>query len=37
MFIFFPTGVTLTFCSQIDLKNLNQGGHKIGLGIDLEA
>lgn len=30
-------GVTLSFCSQIDLRSLNQGGHKIGLGIDLVA
>jgi voltage-dependent anion channel protein 2 len=30
-------GVSLTFCSQVDLRSLNQGGHKMGLGIDLEA
>lgn len=30
-------GVKVTLSSQIDTKNLNQGGHKIGLGLDLSA
>ncbi|XP_046395766.1 voltage-dependent anion-selective channel protein 2-like [Ischnura elegans] len=30
-------GVTLTLSALIDGKNLNQGGHKIGLALDLEA
>ncbi|KAL9984422.1 hypothetical protein ACROYT_G006710 [Oculina patagonica] len=30
-------GIKVTLSSQIDTKNLNQGGHKIGLGLDLEA
>ena len=30
-------GIKLTLSSLIDTKNLNQGGHKIGLGLDMEA
>jgi len=30
-------GIKVTLSSLIDAKNLNQGGHKIGLGLDLEA
>lgn len=30
-------GVTLTLSSQIEGKNLGQGGHKFGLGIEFEA
>lgn len=30
-------GVTLTLSALIDGKNFNQGGHKIGLALDLEA
>jgi hypothetical protein len=31
------SGVTLTLSSLVDLKNFNQGGHKIGMGLELEA
>lgn len=30
-------GISLTLCALIDGKNFNQGGHKLGLGVDLEA
>lgn len=30
-------GVSLTMSSSIEGKNFNQGGHKVGLGIDFEA
>ena len=30
-------GVTLTLSSMIDGRNFNQGGHKLGLGLELEA
>jgi len=30
-------GVTLTLSSMIEAKNFNAGGHKVGLGLDLEA
>jgi len=30
-------GVTLTLSSLIEGKNLNQGGHKFGIGLDFEA
>jgi len=30
-------GVKLTVSSMIDGKNINQGGHKVGLGIEFEA
>ncbi|XP_037068824.1 voltage-dependent anion-selective channel protein 2-like [Pollicipes pollicipes] len=30
-------GVTLTLSSMIDAKNFNQGGHKLGLCLELEA
>jgi hypothetical protein len=30
-------GVTLTLSALIDGKNFNNGGHKIGLAVELEA
>lgn len=30
-------GIKLTLASLVDTKNLNQGGHKLGLGLNLEA
>uniref|UniRef100_UPI00358DFA48 voltage-dependent anion-selective channel protein 2-like n=1 Tax=Myxine glutinosa TaxID=7769 RepID=UPI00358DFA48 len=30
-------GVRLTLSSLIDLKRLNSGGHKVGIGLDMEA
>jgi len=30
-------GITLTMNAMIDGKNFNQGGHKLGMGFDLEA
>ncbi|RWS30811.1 voltage-dependent anion-selective channel-like protein [Leptotrombidium deliense] len=30
-------GINLTLCALIDGKNFNQGGHKLGIGFDLEA
>jgi len=30
-------GVKLTLSSLIDGKNINQGGHKVGLGLEFEA
>ena len=36
-FPFCPPGVTLTLSSMIDAKNFNQGGHKLGLCLELEA
>jgi len=30
-------GVTLTLSSLIDVKNFNQGGHKLGMALELEA
>lgn len=30
-------GVTVTLSSLIDIKNFNQGGHKLGLALELEA
>lgn len=30
-------GINLTLSAQVDAKNFNQGGHKLGLGFDLEA
>lgn len=32
-----PTGVKLTLSGLIDGKNINAGGHKLGLGLELEA
>ncbi|KAF4530661.1 hypothetical protein B566_EDAN004900 [Ephemera danica] len=29
-------GVTLTLSTLVDAKNFNQGGHKVGLGLELE-
>ena len=31
------SGVTLTLSSLVDLKNFNQGGHQIGMALELEA
>jgi len=31
------TGISFTLCAMIDGKNFNQGGHKLGMGLDLEA
>ncbi len=30
-------GVSLTLSAMVDGKNFNQGGHKLGMGFDLEA
>ena len=30
-------GVTLTLSTLIDGKNFNQGGHKVGLSLELET
>lgn len=30
-------GITLSLSTMIDGKNFNQGGHKLGLGFELEA
>jgi len=30
-------GVTVTLSALLDGKNFNQGGHKVGLGLELEA
>jgi len=30
-------GITLTLSALVDAKNFNAGGHKVGLGLDLEA
>lgn len=30
-------GIETTMCANIDTKNFNQGGHKIGFGLSLEA
>ena len=35
--IYLFLGVKLTLSSLIEGKNFNQGGHKIGLGLDVEA
>lgn len=32
-----PAGVKLTLSGLIDGKNVNGGGHKVGLGFELEA
>jgi hypothetical protein len=34
---FLITGVKLTLSALVEGKNFNQGGHKIGLGLDVEA
>lgn len=31
------TGVKLTLSALIDGKSINAGGHKLGLGLELEA
>lgn len=33
----FPAGVKLTLSGLIDGKNVNGGGHKVGMGFELEA
>ncbi|XP_032803321.1 non-selective voltage-gated ion channel VDAC2-like [Petromyzon marinus] len=30
-------GVKLSLCGLLDVKNINSGGHKLGLGLELEA
>lgn len=35
--VFFFLGVKLTLSALIDGKNFNAGGHKVGLGFELEA
>lgn len=32
-----PVGVKLTLSALIDGKNVNSGGHKVGLGFEVEA
>ena len=34
---FLLSGVTLTLSTIIDGKNFNQGGHKVGVALELEA
>lgn len=36
MVVSFP-GVKLTLSGLVDGKNINAGGHKLGLGLELEA
>ena len=33
----FTLGVTITLSTLIDGKNFNQGGHKVGMALELEA
>ena len=33
----FFSGITLTLSALVEGKNFNQGGHKIGIGVDLSA
>lgn len=33
----FPAGVKLTLSALVDGKNVNGGGHKVGMGFELEA
>lgn len=35
--LFLVPGVSLSLSTLIEGKNFNQGGHKVGLGLDLEA
>lgn len=35
--VFFFLGVKLTLSALIDGKNFSAGGHKVGLGFELEA
>lgn len=35
--LFCLPGVKLTLAALIEGKSINQGGHKVGLGLDLEA
>jgi len=30
-------GIKATLSAHVDTKNLNSGGHKLGLGLDMEA
>ena len=34
---FSVSGMTLTLSTLLEGKNFNQGGHKLGLGVDFEA
>lgn len=35
--MYFSTGVKVTLSALIDGKNFNTGGHKVGMGFELEA
>lgn len=35
--LFILAGVSLTLSALMEGKNFNQGGHKIGLGVEFEA
>lgn len=37
MLVHFTAGVKLTLSGLVDGKNINAGGHKLGLGLELEA
>lgn len=38
LFIYFTIlGIRLTLSAMVDGRSFNQGGHKLGLGLDLEA
>ena len=37
VFSLFSSGVTLTLSTLIDGKNFQQGGHKLGVALELEA
>ena len=34
---FFAIGIKLTLSALLDGKNINAGGHKLGLGLEFEA
>lgn len=34
---FFPAGIKLTLSALLDGKNVNAGGHKLGLGLEFQA
>lgn len=35
--VYFGLGIKLTLSALLDGKNINAGGHKLGLGLELEA
>lgn len=38
IYLFFTIlGIRLTLSAMVDGRSFNQGGHKLGLGLDLEA